>query len=341
MKKVVHIGPLDNKGGMSSVMKRMISKPPPGWESDVISTSCDSNMIFKIKIWIQSYFHFRHKIKNCNIDLAHIHVTHSLSWWRKITFLRLCKNNDLPAILHIHSGRFDDFCKKFFTIPGKSVKKNLNDQLIRTVVLENRWKIKLKKWIPENSIVIRNSSTHRINRLKKVNNNKNNQILLILFARDSRGKGHDFAIKVFESLDQMGVNVKLIMTGRDNKKIKNNYNGKIQALGWISNSEKDSLMSIADFLIMPSEFEGSSISVIDSIVNGLPCIVSPASSETVGILDLCISIDDPNEWAKRIIYLSDNNKYNDISQKLKVLSDKYLNENISLEWELLYNQMAI
>ena len=47
----------------------------------------------------------------------------------------------------------------------------------------------------------------------------------------------------------------------------------------MSEDKKIDLIKEADFLLMPSEFEGSSMTVIDSIVCGLPCIVSLANRD--------------------------------------------------------------
>ena len=45
-------------------------------------------------------------------------------------------------------------------------------------------------------------------------------------------------------------------------------------------------------MLSPSQYEGSSVSVIESLVSGLPVIASPASSETVGE-KLTMSLDNP------------------------------------------------
>ena len=55
------------------------------------------------------------------------------------------------------------------------------------------------------------------------------------------------------------------MTGVSNLNSENRGES-IEALGWVSEDKKIDLIKEADFLLMPSEFEGSSMTVIDSIV---------------------------------------------------------------------------
>ena len=112
---------------------------------------------------------------------------------------------------------------------------------------------------------------------------------------------------------------------------------KIEARGWISENEKYDLISNSDFLIMPSDFEGSSMSVIESIVNGLPCIVSKPSSETIGIEELVIPLDKIEDWSQKIIDLSVPSEYERINELLKIQAKKYSIENNKLSISKLYD----
>ena len=69
--------------------------------------------------------------------------------------------------MHIHSGRFEEFCSRFFGLTGYLVRKILSSGC-KVVILEERWRDILRKWIPENSIVIPNPSYKKISRENKV-----------------------------------------------------------------------------------------------------------------------------------------------------------------------------
>jgi glycosyltransferase involved in cell wall biosynthesis len=93
-------------------------------------------------------------------------------------------------------------------------------------------------------------------------------------------------------------------------------------LGWVGESRKAELISESDFLLSPSEYEGSSMSVIESMVSGLPCLVSKASKETVGIGGLVMD-KDPETWSKAIIGFLEVGAYAKLVSDILEESKKY------------------
>ena len=180
-------------------------------------------------------------------------------------------------VVHIHSGMFDIFCRGF---AGKSVSRTLNRDGIKVVLLEERWIERLKTWIPDDAQVVLNSSKRTIKREDK---ECKENISLFLAARNSSIKGHKFALEIITSLDEMGKKSTLTMTGVSRIPESFKLQDSVNALGWISEAEKRALLKEVDFVLVPSEYEGSSMVVIECVVNRIPCIVSPASSETIGI----------------------------------------------------------
>lgn len=336
MKKVIHLGPAESRGGISAVIKNMRFNPPEGYHIEVINTHKDGSILQKMILWAKARKYLKQKIKHNEIDIAHIHVTHSLSWWRKVDLKRICNKNSIPVIIQIHSGRFQDFCGNFFGLMGFLVKRTLSSDC-KVIILEERWKTILREWIPENTEIIPNTSERRIRRENKINKD----IQLLMLARKSKGKGHIFAIKVLQSLKIKGFSAKLTLTGIDRMDIKKYNNKSIFAKGWISEDEKLKLMETADFLIMPSEFEGSSMSVIEAIVNNLPPIVSPASSQTLGIKELVIPLNDVENWSKRIIALSKQEEYDRIIKLLETKKERYSIENSVKNIKRLYDSLLI
>ena len=302
MKRVVHLGPSESPGGMSVVIKNMLKHPPMGWQAGAISTH-GKTTIETLKRWLFSRKELKRRISSHEIDLAHIHVTHSISWWRKRGLMRICRKNRVPLVIQIHSGKFEKFCSGF---SGKSVKKELSMPKTKTVLLEERWKRKLAKWVPADSIVVPNFSDSLTNRS---NHKLSKKIKLLVLSRDSPGKNHDFAIEILRALNHSGKSASLSMTGVSEDKSTKVDGLEIDFLGWIDENRKSELIAESDFLISPSEFEGSSMSVIESIRSGLPCFVSEASGETLGIPEMVISSRDPKKWAEEIVKWSNREKY--------------------------------
>ena len=88
MRRVVHFGPADSPGGMSTVINTLDRNPPKGWVSGIIPTHGQSP-IGTISSWISAMKKLREVFDNGEIDIAHFHVTHSISWIRKRSLMKL------------------------------------------------------------------------------------------------------------------------------------------------------------------------------------------------------------------------------------------------------------
>jgi glycosyltransferase involved in cell wall biosynthesis len=315
MKRVVHLGPSESKGGMAAVIENMAKNAPDGWISEIISTHADS-AIRSIIRWRNGLREFSSGLKVGRYDIAHVHVTHSMSWWRKLSFIKKCEKFDIPVVIHIHSGKFDVFCSGF---AGKSVRKTTYKKNRKTVVLEERWRKKLSDWIPPDSEVVRNFASP-IHRGKKFPGRK---IKLLVLSRRSPIKRHEFAIDVVECINNLGREASLSITG-GRKPIGGHSSGiGVSDLGWVSKEERESLLSESDFLLSPSKYEGASMSIIESMVSGIPCLASRASEETVGVKELIIEEENPEKWAERILELSNSQDYPRVVDLVLARAEKY------------------
>jgi len=335
MREVVHVGPYESKGGMSNVIFNLIENSPEGWNSSVIKTHTDNGLWSKILIWLNARKKLKKLIKRGDIDVVHIHVTHSLSWWRKLNFLKLISRHEIPTIIHVHSGKFDIFCSSFFGFPGKSFKKIGLRNNNHVVLLEDRWARKLELWLSKTPTIIRNS-TKRIVGQEGI---KTDKIKLLMLSRDSEVKGHNFAMEIINCLEKRGISVILTVTGKDKGNYKLLNSESVKFVGWVSDQKRDKLIIDSDFLISPSIFEGSSISIIESMNNGLPCLVSPASYETIGINELVLPLDNADAWAEKIINLFEINEYNKITKEIRKASKRYSSEKIQNEWKTMYERI--
>ena len=330
MRNIIHLGPVNSRGGMSTVIQSLVMHPPESWVAEALATHADNSLIAMLGAWNYSRSKLQRMAREGQIDLAHIHVTHSASWWRKRDLMRICEKNEIPTVIHIHSGRFDDFCSGF---AGGSVRRALHKSGRRTVVLEERWLSRLANWIPPHSEVIPNPSESIVERKGHLPGSTLN---LLMLSRGGREKGLGFAAKVLDSLLSTGVDATLRMSGEMPRGSRGAEGDRIEYLGWITEERKAELITESDFLLMPSEFEGSSMAVIESIVNGLPCIVSPTCAETVGMSSLVLDLRDPEEWAERIQELSDSQRYAEVVDELGQQAKRYAIGAVRGRWGSIY-----
>jgi len=245
----------------------------------------------------------------------------------------MCEKAGVPSVVHIHSGRFDDFCKG---IAGKSVFRALRIRPRKTVVLEERWRRILSQWIPSDTEVVYNASGKVVER---GSHDIESRVRLLMMSRDSRGKGHEFAVRVLESLHEKGFDAILNMTGVTSVLSSSLPDKCVRALGWVSDEKKKSLMLESDILLMPSEFEGSSMAVIESIVCGLPCLASPANAETIGVPSLVLSLENPSIWAERVMEIVQPEVYANVVNDLKKQSERFSIVRAQERLGILYEEL--
>ena len=315
MKRVVHFGPCRSPGGMSTVIQNLVDNPPPGWVAEEVSTHAESPLKM-LREWHSAKKDLKFRIKAGRVDIAHIHVTHGLSWYRKRDIMRTCEKFNIPTVIHIHSGKFDKFCSGRV---GKSVKRELSIPGRKTILLERRWVGMLSEWVPSSAVVIPNISKPIGDRSK---HSLGGAVRLLVLGRNSPVKRHDFCIEILERLDRSGIRAILSMTGLGENEVVENSDLDIRCLGWVGEDRKAELISESDFLLSPSKYEGSSMSIIESMTSGLPCLVSKASKETVGIGSLVMD-NDPETWSKAIIGFLEASSYTKLTSEILEEAKKY------------------
>jgi len=333
---VIHIGPISSKGGMSGVMKLLIANPPVNYKVGHLDTYIDSSTLIKIL----NLFRIRRKlimdIKSLKPNVFHFHVTHNFSWWRNLFLIRIALKFKIPCIINIHSGKFDIFCKKFNSIPGRIFRRLSKNKLIQFVVLEDRW-IESLQIYANNLVCIRNPID--LKELSDRNEIEREDISLLLIARNDKIKGHDFAVEVLRLINEGGFEARLEMTG-----VKKNFNIphdlNVTTHEWIHDFEEvRRKIKNSDFALSPSEYEGSSMSVLEAMSLGTIPIVSKVSSETVSVKELVVDNMNPEDWAKAIIKIVSKGQQRDLREKIKKTIKRHEVNHISNQWKDQYNMI--
>lgn len=141
-----------------------------------------------------------------------------------------------------------------------------------------------------------------------------NNIVIGNVASFKDAKNHSFIIDVFYHIKNINPNYKLVLVG--NGKLFSKIEFKIKKL----NLEKDvlllgvrddvnNLLQMFDIFFLPSLYEGFPVSLVEAQCSGLQCVTSKNVSDECDLTDLVHHYsleDDAEEWAKKIIELSEN-----------------------------------
>ncbi|MDC0557239.1 glycosyltransferase family 4 protein [Candidatus Poseidoniaceae archaeon] len=226
------------------------------------SSSCNTFSTKGIRRKIKRWNIAKKQIKNGDFDLVHIHSASDWSYRRKLSIAKVAK---APVVFHIHSGKFDI-----------DTKSDLNDYQV--VCLTEGWSERLKPLIGD-SISVPNPVDAQLKEGVARGN------FTLLMGRNDPVKGHDFAYSL--GLEDLRV------TGVDDAP------EGVTALGWVSEEEKWNLLQTAGCLIVPSDYEGQPMVILEALAAGCPVV----ASTNVPDLPECVKsvpLDDIAGWKEAI-----------------------------------------
>lgn len=295
LKRVLHVGPVESRGGMQATIRHHLKHPPVDWITESINTHVDGSVLAKINAWRIAKKELKSRLKNDPPDVVHIHTATSYSWWRKIRAVKMCINAKVPVILQIHAGNFNTFLLNSNSVRTEFFKIT-SHQLVTPVALTPRH----KKEIGLEKLQVIGSPAPPI---RMINTSDRDPNLMILLARPSPIKGHQLAIKVTQELRNRGHDVHLHLSGvsPDHKWVGDQGPEQgIHARGWLTGEEKDELLTTAGLLLIPSDYEGMPVAAMEALSCGLPVMASPSCQGILGDGGVIVENLDSNEWADAI-----------------------------------------
>ncbi len=289
-------------------MRRVVHVGPlmaPGGMSSVIqilaanppkgwrASSCNTFSRRGIRRKMRRWRIAKKQIKTGDFDLVHIHSAADWSYRRKLSIAKVA---NAPVIFHIHSGRFD--------IDAKSDLKEY-----QVVCLSQTWSERLKPLVGE-SISVPNPVEPQLSESIE------REGFTLLMGRNDPVKGHAFAYSLgLEDLRVTGVE---------------NAPEGVSALGWVSEEEKWKLLQSAGCLIVPSEYEGQPMVILEALSVGCPVV---ASSNIPDLPDCVktVSLDDKQSWIEAIA--------NPITEGLQEAVSKHHIDIVSKQWGEIYDRI--
>jgi len=334
LRTVLHIGPVESKGGMQATIHHHLKHPPEGWKTESINTHVDGSVLSKINAWRSAKKELTKRLRENPPDIAHIHTATRFSWWRKSRAIKMCISAKVPIILQVHAGNFHQF---LLDKPSASTSFSelANHPLVTPVALTPRHKEEIGL---SNMAVIGSPAPP----IKQIDPSKRNRTDLILLARPSPIKGHKLAISTVLKLRKQGHPVNLYLSGISPSHAWVRPLGPadgINALGWLTGDEKNELLENAGMLLIPSKFEGMPVSAMEALSCGLPVVSSPACDGILGDAGIIVEKLDSNSWADAIAdILNDEEKWRNLSKAGPKSVSQQTPQSLGKKWAALYEK---
>lgn len=268
-----------------------------------------------------------------SFDIIHINIM-SYSLFERI--ILSLKYSNAKVIVHSHNGGF--YKNKYLRTQildkiGRIFLKKYDKKIIKIACGKKAGNFAFKNnyEVFYNGIDIKKFKFSLKNRkeFREKYNYKNNDIVVGLVASLTNPKNHKFLIDIFYEMKKIDKNVKLLLIGdgylKDkikNKIIKYNLEDSVTLIE--KSYEVDKIYSLMDVYVMPSLYEGLSISLCEAQINGLKCYTSTEvdrESDITGNTTFLSLKSSSKKWANEI--LKDYKRDKDVMKKI--------NKNFTLE----------
>lgn len=287
---------------------------------------------------IQTFFDL---LLDKDIKIVHIHTASDNGFRRNILFVNLASMMGKKVVIHIHSGRFNDYYER-----NKQQVEKVFSKCSAVVALTQNIKEFYEKMGCRNVYVINNIIEYPKVKEVKVDN----QIVHYLYLGViTRTKGiYDLLDVIIEHKEDLKGKYILHIGGNKevNQLLQIISDNKLEELvkfeGWVSGDKKIELFNTCDVFILPSYTEGLPISILESQsyglftvatnVGGIPEIVN----ESNGIL---FAPQDKEALYKIIKKLDDERGFRKDRDRIRDGTKLYLPEYVSTQLETLYSKL--
>ncbi len=210
--------------------------------------------------------------------LVHIHTCSGLSYFLDGAYLLLARARGIPAVLHVHGGRFDSFLDGLSPL-HLSFARLIARCADRVVVLSEEWKKMLAARLPGASFsVIENGVS-----IPKLAIEKSADEKIILFLGNlCASKG---VWELLSCAKGFPPGVRLVLVGGEEDPgiaakirehlIRDGTEDRVNLTGPLTGNAKFDWLYRADIFALPSYAEGVPISMLEAAAAGLPLVVTP------------------------------------------------------------------
>lgn len=315
-----------NKFDYYLLMEKNIINP---FQDELTKMGCKIITMNSDKKNILKYIHeYMSILKKYKFDIIHYNVM-EYSSIDKILISNIVSKSKI--IIHSHNGglKKESRFRKIRQFFRKALIKNVNYYMVACGEKAGKYMFKNKTFeIFYNGIEIEKYlfDYNNRNEIRKELGVKESEFLIGLIAKLDKQKNQIFLLEVFSEYLKLNSESKLLLVGcgplKDEIEVKINelsLQGKVIMTGRRNDVYK--IYSALDLLVMPSLYEGLSITLIEAQINGLKCYTSTnvdKNSNITGNVDF-LSLNNSIEWANEI-YSNPNERQKNILNKIP---DKY------------------
>lgn len=311
---MVGVGP-KRVGGMWTIADQYIKNKEFNDKVNLtyIATSTNGSILIRFLYMLWGYIKILWVLHTKPIDIVHIHMAEKGSTFRKGRVAKWGRKKKKKVIIHLHAGPFMAW---FNTLSQK--KQNAVIQIFgyadTVLVLGKYWKKELTTIIPSKKMTVLYNGVE----CPKSNPFNPNAKNIVYFGVMRKEKGTYDLIEAIKLIDnQLPESTKVVLCGNDLEGDipiiieKAGLNDRFELPGWVFGNQKEKIYLNAMIDVLPSYFEGLSMSILEAMARGIPVITTNISTMPELVDDRCmINPGNVTSLAERILNLtkSDNER---------------------------------
>lgn len=247
-----------------------------------VGTMVEGSKFKKLMQAIGAYFRFLLKLPK--YDIVHVNMASDSSYYRKSVFIRTAKACRKKIVIHQHGGNFPEFYGKELTEKGRQGVRKVLLMGDAFLVLGTAWKDFFGNIIGRDRITVLPDAI----RIPKREDKQYGAHKILYLGRLCKTKGIGELLAIMPKLREQYPDVHLYLAGiweeRELQAQALSLKECVTDLGWIGGEEKQRYLRECDIFVMPSYFEGQSVSILEAMANSCGIV----ASNTGGIPDMII-----------------------------------------------------
>lgn len=217
-------------------------------------------------------------------DIVHVNMASDSSYYRKSVFVRTAGAFRKKIVIHQHGGNFPEFYGKELSASGRRRVRKVLSMGDAFLVLGTAWKDFFGSIIGAERITVLPDAI----RIPTAGKKQYGVHKILFLGRLCKAKGIGELLTVMPKLREKCPDVHLYLGGiwEDEELRARALSLKecVTDLGWVSGSDKQKLLDDCDIFVMPSYFEGQSVSILEAMAHACGIV----ASKTGGIPDMII-----------------------------------------------------
>lgn len=282
--KVLMIGPDRSvHGGISGVVNNYYEA---GLDKLIdlyyIGTMVEGSKWVKLLCAVKAYFRFLLKLPE--YDIVHVNMASDASYYRKSIFVRTARIYHKKIVIHQHGGNFTEFYGKELSDAGRESVRKVLSMGDAFLVLGTAWKDFFGTIIGRDRITVLPDAIQ----IPPLDQKQYGVHKILFLGRLCKAKGIGELLAVMPKLKEKYPDVHLYLGGIwEDQELQAEamaLQDCVTDLGWVSGAVKQKYLKECDIFVMPSYFEGQSVSILEAMANACGIV----ASRTGGIPDMII-----------------------------------------------------